>query len=452
MRTMRAAFVSGSGLRCQRRPVVAAVPATPVTFTKDVAPIFQEKCQDCHRKGTMAPMSLVTYEETRPWAKSIRERVVTRKMPPWHIDKTVGIQKFQNDLSLSDEQIATIVRWVDAGAPHGRPEGHAPAQAVARTTTAGSWRSSSASRIWSSSRMPTRCRRTARMSGSSPLTDDSAHRAALGARRRDASGHAGGPQDHAPRAGAAQQDETAVATRRSRTTRRRMRRPGPADGMGHRQELRYLPSQHRQAAAARLAASGGNCTITPSAKQIRDHAELAVYLYPKGQEPKYRTYLTLFSATANAGARHSISRRTRSSKTQGFSRADGSPRGSRISSRTCTCAARRWRMEAILPDGTTQMLSYVDNFNFNWMTNYIYADDAAPVLPEGHGHPRHRLARQHARQSEQSRSRPVGRLRRPHGGRDGARLGERHLHQRRRTTTSGLRQHRPRRSRFRAPR
>ena len=68
----------------------------PVTFAKDVAPILQEKCQECHRDGSMAPMSLVTYEETRPWAKSIKQRVVLRQMPPWHIDKTVGVREFKN--------------------------------------------------------------------------------------------------------------------------------------------------------------------------------------------------------------------------------------------------------------------------------------------------------------------------------------------------------------------
>src|SRR6266446_2130409 len=98
-----------------------AVPTKP-TFAKDIAPILQAKCEDCHRKGTAAPMSLVTYQEVRPWAKAIRERVVTRNMPPWHIDKTVGIQHFQNDRSLTDDQIATIVRWVDSGAPLGDPK------------------------------------------------------------------------------------------------------------------------------------------------------------------------------------------------------------------------------------------------------------------------------------------------------------------------------------------
>ena len=105
------------------RPGLAAAPddkapATP-TFTKDVARIFQAKCESCHRPDSIAPMSLVTYEESRPWARSIKNRVAARQMPPWHIDETIGIQEFKNDRSLSDEEIETIVRWVDAGAPKG---------------------------------------------------------------------------------------------------------------------------------------------------------------------------------------------------------------------------------------------------------------------------------------------------------------------------------------------
>src|SRR5215470_13861770 len=100
----------------------AADAPRPVTFTKDVAPIFQAKCQECHQPNSIAPMSLITYQEARPWARSIKERVATRQMPPWHIDKTVGVQKFKNDMSLTDDQIDTIVRWVDAGAPQGDPK------------------------------------------------------------------------------------------------------------------------------------------------------------------------------------------------------------------------------------------------------------------------------------------------------------------------------------------
>src|SRR5213593_4282790 len=98
-----------------------AVAQQQVTFTKDVAPILQQHCQSCHRDGTIAPMSLLTYEQTRPWAKSIKAKVMAREMPPWFIDKNVGVKQFNNDISLTDLQIATIVKWVDAGAPQGNP-------------------------------------------------------------------------------------------------------------------------------------------------------------------------------------------------------------------------------------------------------------------------------------------------------------------------------------------
>ncbi len=104
--------------------VMAAEAAAPpqVTFSKDVAPILQVKCQECHQPNSIAPMSLISYQEVRPWAKSIRERVITRQMPPWHIDRSVGVQQFKNDMSLTDEQVNTIVRWVDGGAVQGDPK------------------------------------------------------------------------------------------------------------------------------------------------------------------------------------------------------------------------------------------------------------------------------------------------------------------------------------------
>src|SRR5437764_326984 len=87
------------------------------TFSKDVAPILQARCQGCHRPGEAAPMSLLTYQEARPWAKSIKEAVVMRKMPPWFADTSIG--HFRNDRSLSQPEIDTLVSWVDAGAPEG---------------------------------------------------------------------------------------------------------------------------------------------------------------------------------------------------------------------------------------------------------------------------------------------------------------------------------------------
>jgi len=104
----------------------AAEPAKQVTFTKDVLPIFQEKCQVCHRPGTVAPMSLMTYEDSRPWARSIRAKVASREMPPWHLDRTVGIQEYKNDRSLADAQVATIVAWADGGAIKGDPKDAPP--------------------------------------------------------------------------------------------------------------------------------------------------------------------------------------------------------------------------------------------------------------------------------------------------------------------------------------
>ena len=96
-----------------------AAPATHLTYAKDVAPIMQRSCQTCHRPGTNAPMSLLTYEDVRPWARAIKNKVTQRLMPPWHIERNVGIQKFKDDPSLSDAEIATIASWVDGGAPKG---------------------------------------------------------------------------------------------------------------------------------------------------------------------------------------------------------------------------------------------------------------------------------------------------------------------------------------------
>lgn len=108
----------------------AAAPAQ-VTFTKDVAPILQRSCENCHHKGGMGPMSLSTYEEVRPWARAIKARTASREMPPWFIEKNVGIQKFKDDPSLSDEEIATIEKWVDSGSPRGNPADMPPARQYA---------------------------------------------------------------------------------------------------------------------------------------------------------------------------------------------------------------------------------------------------------------------------------------------------------------------------------
>jgi len=98
-----------------------ASPGGQVTFTKDIAPVLQRSCQSCHHPGGMAPMSLVRYEDVRPWARAIQRRTSLREMPPWFIERNIGIQRFKDDISLSDEEIAKIAKWVDIGAPLGNP-------------------------------------------------------------------------------------------------------------------------------------------------------------------------------------------------------------------------------------------------------------------------------------------------------------------------------------------
>ena len=105
---LAAVAVIGLAATAAAQEAVAPVDV-PVTFTRDVAPILQRSCLSCHRPGSIAPMSLVTYGEARPWARSIKQRVAQREMPPWYVERNIGIQQFEDDPSLTDEEIATIV-------------------------------------------------------------------------------------------------------------------------------------------------------------------------------------------------------------------------------------------------------------------------------------------------------------------------------------------------------
>jgi len=381
---MRDAFRFGALLLAPLGVTAADAGAARVTFAKDIAPIFQEKCQECHRKGTAAPMSLVSYEETRPWAKSIRERVITRNMPPWHLDKTVGIQEFQNDRSLSGSQIATIVRWVDSGSPMGDPKDMPAPKTFPEDE---GWQ-------------------LAKVYGEPDLVlkSDSYTMPAHG------------------------QDVwfkplTEVPLTEPRWVRAVEMRPGSVAGrkIMHHVLARLIqeePSGTSNAAgpAADIAAAGGmantgllmewaigknydvyrpNCgkLLLPGShiwwelhlhavgQEIRDHAELAVYLYPKGETPKYRTYLQLFSATPVFGTGIDIAPNS-TAESQAFHILRQPARLENFQPHM-HLRGKAMSIEAILPDGTTRMLSYADHFNFNWMNNYIYTEESAPVLPRG---------------------------------------------------------------------
>jgi hypothetical protein len=114
-----------------------AVSQPSPTFSRDVAPIFYGKCVGCHRPGEVAPMSLITYEQVRPWARAIKNKVVAREMPPWGADPKDTLP-MRNDISLSDAQIQTLVAWVDAGAPRGNPTDLPPAPTFTTGWTYGS--------------------------------------------------------------------------------------------------------------------------------------------------------------------------------------------------------------------------------------------------------------------------------------------------------------------------
>src|SRR5437660_3919422 len=103
------------GILCLGASAMAAESTPAVrTFHKDVAPILQARCQSCHRPGEAAPMSLLTYKESRPWAKAIKQAVLSKKMPPWFADPSIG--HFKNDRSLNQKDTETLIAWVDGGA------------------------------------------------------------------------------------------------------------------------------------------------------------------------------------------------------------------------------------------------------------------------------------------------------------------------------------------------
>ncbi len=270
----------------------ATQPSTP-TFSRDVAPILQARCQECHHAGSMAPMSLVTYEETRPWAKSIRQRVILRQMPPWHIDPTVGVQKFKNDMSLTDEQISTIVRWVDSGAPMGDPKDMpAPEEWPRRQRV----ESRQGTRPAGSGHQVRAIHHGGASSGRLVAAgiEHPRHRAALGARGRDAARNRRRPQNHASR-------RRLLDPRRSGNfgarRQHRLGRSRHADGMGDRKGYDlYRPN------TGKLLLPGAQISwdvhIHAVGEEIRDDVELGIWFYPKGQEPKYRTYLTRVSGAA----------------------------------------------------------------------------------------------------------------------------------------------------------
>ena len=366
-------------------PVMAADTPTP-TFSKDVAPIFQKKCQDCHQPNSIAPMSLITFQEARPWVRSIKERVATRQMPPWHIDRSVGVQKFKNDISLTDEQVDTIVRWVDGGAPQGDPKDlPAPKPLV----TDNEWQGvrdgfGKPDLVVKSSEytMPAQHQDVwYRPMSDLPITEP--HWVKM-VEIRPTNLKSRKIIHHSIAYLVLNNDPDAVNTGTAN---------GP--GRGDFDDLVNRRPQLMEWAIGKgydLYRPGTGKLIVPGEKiswdqhihavgeEVTGGSEIGLWFYKKGEEPKKRSYLIGFTGIDRT--KMLDIQPNSMAMTEGFTVLKENALIQNFQPHF-HLRGKAMQVEAILPDGARQIISYVGNFNFNWMTNYVYDDDAAPLLPKG---------------------------------------------------------------------
>jgi hypothetical protein len=370
-------------------PAAAADAPRQITFSKDVAPIFQAKCQNCHEPGSIAPMSLVSFKDARPWARSIRERVARRQMPPWHIDRSVGVQKFKNDMSLTDEQIDTIVKWVDQGALEGNPAEMPPARPVATSL------------YWQAERdgfgppdivikapeqtMPAMHQDVWwRPTVAIPITEPRWVRM-VEIRPSNLKGRK--ILHHSVAYLILNNDPDAISTGTSTGGRggavdaqdlvnRRPMLMEWAIGKGY---DRYMDG------TGKLLVPGEKVSfdehIHAAGEEITAGSELGLWLYPKGQEPKHRSHLIGFTGLKNGADALDIPP-NQVSMTEGFTVLKENTLITNFQPHF-HLRGKAMLVEAILPEARTEVISYVSDFNFNWMTNYIYAEDAIPAYPKG---------------------------------------------------------------------
>ncbi|HZM59695.1 MAG TPA: hypothetical protein VFB85_07850, partial [Vicinamibacterales bacterium] len=362
--------------------IAAAAPPgdTPVTFTKDIAPIFQAKCEACHRPNSIAPMSLMTFEEVRPWARSIKARVASRQMPPWHIDKTVGIQHFENDRSLTTEQIDTIVRWVDSGATKGELK-DMPAPVKWADDTGWNFKSRFGEPDLIIKSPPYRMPAQAQDAWYKPVVPTGLTEArwvrAIEIRPSTIKGRR---ITHHALARLQQDDGTGAAASAAPTGDDADVGPGlfMEWAVGKQGEVMRPNSGKLMLPGSKIV---WDIHYHAVGEEITDSLELGIYFYPKGQEPKYRQVLALFSGVTEGNRNLDIPPNA-VVVNQNFHVMRQAGRVENFQPHM-HLRGKAMAMEAILPTGTTQMLSYVNDFQFNWHVNYVYADDAAPLLPKG---------------------------------------------------------------------
>ena len=302
-------------------------------------PILQQKCQECHQPNSIAPMSLRTYSDVRPWTRAIKDRVVSLEMPPWHIDRAVGIQKFKNDRSLSQEQIDTIVRWVDGGAPLGDTADMPPPAEFPNPTA---WRLSG------------RFGEPDLIVASDPYT-----------------------------VAADGQDKWWRSTAETGLTEERWVRAIEIKPSfpGGRKVVHHAIARLQQEEDGVIGLANGfnvDDDIGPGTfmewavgeEVVDDVVELGVYFYDQGYVPKYRTIL--HSMRGHQGGIDIPPGEIGMS--QGFTRLKGPARLENFQPHM-HMRGKAMSMEAILPDGSRRMLSNVGNFRWNWHINYIYDEE-----------------------------------------------------------------------------
>jgi len=347
----------------ESRAHAATTAPAQVTFARDIAPIFQAKCQTCHHQGTSAPMSLMTYEEVRPWARAIQLRVGSREMPPWHLDKTVGIRQYKNDRSLSDDEIAKVVRWAESGAPQGnpadlpkpltfRPEAEwFIGEPDLKVTTDKDFVMYPNGPDWWIDQLGTMTLtedRWIKAMEIKPSNPKIVHHAVVYAIEPDA-------PEGTPETGI-QLHEYAVG------------KYGDifGDNTG-----RLLKAGTRLRFDMHYFAVGSD---------QHNKTTIAFKFYPKGVTPKYQVRSLPIRNTPNDELEVPPNTVVR---TDGYYRL---PRNARLDAFQphMHMRGRGMTLEAIDPaSNRTQILSSVDHFDFNWHINYVYADDAAPLLPAG---------------------------------------------------------------------
>ncbi len=367
-----ATAVSATGAAAQA-PAAQAGDTNQVTFTRDIAPILQRSCVQCHNPNGGAPMSLTTYEQVRPWARAIKTRTGLGPragvMPPWFVEKNIGIQKFKSDPSLSEHEIAMIAKWADSGAPRGNPA-DMPATLAAHDEDGWllgtpdlivkspeiSGPGSAADKWGSIGRAPT------------GLTED----------RWVASVEVREVNDVPRNEGTKTVGGRYVFHHMTYSSSVPGQREGTTSWPIH--EIGRNPDVFPEAAGRLLAANSvldlNASHIHANGHDTKAHLEFGFKFFPKGYEPKYRPSPVRLGNGNDLDVKpnekdqeiHAYATLTEHTKIIAFE-----PHLHAAGVRMCLEAI--WGMNV-------QQLNCV-GYDHNWVKQYIYADDAAPLLPKG---------------------------------------------------------------------